>query len=186
MAEWVSSAQGGRMTNDWSQERVVDRLQIQEVLYRYCRAIDRIQVDLLDDVFHPDAIVDKGDGGVPMATWRANVAVRHPTVPRASHMITNFLIDFIGPDSAFVETCCLAVEQHPSKTGGDTIDWIYRVRYGDRFERRDGQWRIAHRTFVMDHTMGVAVQMATNLTGRYPARRDATDPIWAMRAELGL
>src|SRR3546814_625893 len=147
--------------NSWSPERIADRLQIQEVLYRYCRAIDRIQTDILASVFHPDAIVDKGDDRGSVTDFIAAVAARHPGVPHASHMVTNMLIDFLGVDSAFVESWCLALEQHPSlAAGAPTVDRVYRVRYGDRFERRDGSWRIAERTFVMDHVLRVAVDPA--------------------------
>src|SRR3546814_15519030 len=73
--------------NSWSPERIADRLQIQEVLYRYCRAIDRIQTYILASVFHPDAIVDKGDDRGSVTDFIAAVAARHPGVPHASHMV---------------------------------------------------------------------------------------------------
>ena len=52
------------------------------------------------------------------------VAQRHPTVPRASHMVTNHLIDFTVPDDAFVESWCLAIEQHPAAGDGASIDRV--------------------------------------------------------------
>lgn len=157
-------------------------MQIAERLYLYCRAIDRIDIDLLATVFHPDAVIDKGDGEVPVAAFIATVAARHPGVPRASHMVTNHLIEFTGTDAAFVESWCLAIEQHPG-ADGPNIDRVYRVRYGDRFDRQAGEWRIAHRTFVVDHVMSVPVDPALtpDMGGRFEGRRDRDDAIERLR-----
>lgn len=177
------------MANEWSPDRVVDRLQIQEILYLYCRGIDRIQTDILADIFHPDATIDKGADPYPVAEWIAEVAARHPGVPRASHQVTNFLIDFLDQDTAYVESWVTALEQHPGVDGGPTIDRVFRARYGDRFERRNGAWGIAQRTFVGDHGLSIAVDRALaprNSTVKSVGRRDALDPILARRAQLGL
>jgi len=176
---------------DWTPERLADRGQITEVLYRYCRAIDRIQAGhLIGPVFHEDALIDKTGTPDPVAVWAAVVAQRHPGVPAASHMVTNVLIEFLGPDSAFVESWCLAVERHPPTADEPrTMDRVYRVRYADRFERRaDGLWRIASRTFLTDHVMAIPLDSAPDPLGasRLTTRRDANDPAMRMRRELGL
>lgn len=175
----------------WTAERLVDRMQITEVLYRYCRAIDRIQAnELIGAVFHEDALVNKNGIPDPVAVWATEVARRHPGVPQASHMVTNVLIDFLGPDSAFVESWCLAVEQQPPTPDEPrTMDRVFRVRYADRFERRaDGRWRIASRTFVLDHVLAMPLEGTVDAgpAGRIAARRDADDPVMQMRRELGL
>lgn len=181
--------------DSWSAQRVSDRLQISEVLYRYCGAIDRIQPDaLMDSVFHADALIDKTGAPYPVAEFVANVAARHPGVPNASHMVTNILVDFLDTDTAFVESWCLALERHPP-TGSEsrTVDRVYRVRYGDRFERRDYPefgplWRIAARTFVIDHVLSVVADSALEppAGARIEGRRDADDAIVKMRVSLGL
>ncbi|CAN5238066.1 hypothetical protein BH10PSE13_BH10PSE13_25160 [soil metagenome] len=183
------------MKDDWSVERLADRLQISEVLYRYCGAIDRIQPDaLMDRVFHADALIDKTGAPYPVAEFVANVAARHPGVPNASHMVTNVLIDFVDDDTAFVESWCIALERHPP-VGSEsrTVDRVYRVRYGDRFERRGqsesgGQWRIALRTFVIDHILSTVADFALDppAAGRIAGRRDADDAIVRLRVSLGL
>ncbi|EQA98447.1 hypothetical protein FHS51_002188 [Sphingobium wenxiniae] len=177
--------------DDWSAERIADRLQISDVLYRYCGAIDRIQPDaLMDRVFHADALIDKTGTPYPVAEFVANVAARHPGVPNASHMVTNILIDFVDTDTAFVESWCIALERHPpAGADGRTVDRVYRVRYGDRFERRgDRRWRIATRTFVIDHVLSAAADPALDppAAARIEGRRDADDAIVRMRVSLGL
>lgn len=178
------------MMDGWSAERVADRMQISEVLYRYCRGIDRILPHaLVGTVFHADALIDKTGTPVPVADFVANVAERHPGVPKSSHMITNFLIDFLEADTAFVESWCLAVERHPPAGAEErTVDRVYRVRYGDRFERRDGLWRIAKRTFVIDHVLSTVFDPALDPPSgsRIEGRRNAEDAIVQMRVSLGL
>ncbi|HUD93995.1 nuclear transport factor 2 family protein [Sphingobium sp.] len=178
------------MDASWSAERLSDRLQIQEVLHRYCAAIDRIQPDaLMANVFHADATIDKSGAPVAVATFVA-VAARHSGVPSTSHMMSNFFIDFFDHDSAFMESWCLALERHPSSGPENrTVDRIYRVRYGDRFERRsDGRWRIGARTFVLDHVLSVATDFTLDQPdeGHFRGQRDAGDPIIRMRVRLGL
>lgn len=173
----------------WSPERIADRLEIESVLRRYCRAVDRIQTKDLAAVFHPDAVIDNGHFRGDTEAFVANVAGRHPGVPFASHMVMNALIDFLGPDRAFVESWCLALEQHPPATeGGPPIDRVHRVRYGDIFERRAGEWRIASRTVVFDHVMSVPAppELAPPIAGRIMGRRDADDPLVKARRALGL
>lgn len=178
------------MTGDWSAERIADRLQISDVLYRYCSAIDRIQPDaLMDRVFHADALIDKTGAPYPVADFVAHVAARHPGVPNASHMVTNMLIDFVDDDTAFVESWCIALERHPPVAPETrTVDRVYRVRYGDRFERRDGVWRIALRTFVIDHILSSVADFALDPPhgGRIDGRRDADDALVRLRVSLGL
>lgn len=177
------------MHDNWTPERLADRMQIQETLYLYCRAIDRIDSDLLRTVFHPDVEIDRGDVCIDRETFVRNVAKRHPTVPYATHQVMNFLIDFLAPDRAFVESYCLALEQHPpAETSAPTVDRIYRVRYGDTFERRAGVWRIGHRMMVIDHVQDAAIDpsLVQPLPLQNVGQRNANDPIQLKRRTLGV
>ena len=65
----------------YSPERVADRLQIQDLIYRWCRSIDRLDFDAMRSVFHPDATDTHGayDGGVDgLIEW---IRERHRTIP---------------------------------------------------------------------------------------------------------
>ena len=175
----------------WSAERLSDRAQIQEVLYRYCAAIDRIQPDaLLRNVFHDDALIDKTGEPYPVGQFVEQVAARHPGVPIATHMITTFLVDFLGDNAAFVESWGLALERHPPVAPHtEAVDRVYRVRYGDLFERRGPiGWRIAKRTFVTDHVLSMIADpgLAPDLGASTRGARDRSDPLVRMRLSLGL
>lgn len=172
-----------------SLQRLLDRAEIEDVLHRYCRGVDRIQLDVLASVFHPDAVIDYGAIQRTAQEFVAYVGEKHPKVPFASHMVMNKLIDFLSPQKAFVESWCLALERHPpNKDGAFDIDRVFRVRYGDIFEKRGGAWRIAKRMTVIDHVLSAPVDPALQLppSGRFEGRRDADDPVMKMRAALGL
>jgi hypothetical protein len=67
------------------------------------------------------------------------------------------------------------------------IDMRSLGRYIDRFERRDGEWRIAKRICIAETLSGTAVPEGNPLsTAWVMASRDPDDALWAMRAEAGL
>ena len=169
-----------KKASDWTPDRIADRMAIEDVLAQYCRAVDRIDIDLLRDVFHPDATIENGPNTGGVDGFLAAVAQRHPTVPFAMHMVMNKLIDFLSPDRAFVETWCLAMERQTPEA-----DLIVRVRYGDIFEKRDGAWAISHRATVLDHVMSVPVAEGPMplMQGRLVGKRGPDDPLALMRAK---
>jgi hypothetical protein len=63
------------------------------------------------------------------------------------HNICNVLIDLDG-DIARCESYVIVMVRIPQE--GGAIDWMHAGRYVDRFERRNGEWRIAYRTVVYD------------------------------------
>jgi len=187
---------------DFTAERVIDRLQIQDVLYRWSRAIDRLDYDAIRTVFHPDAIDNHGayNGGVDgLIAW---IQERHKTIPFSMHSISNILIEFSAPDTAIVESYSFVVQRYPAGAGdslgaltgaievkaGAAVDVMAYGRYVDRFERRNGEWRILRRTVVIDSMMLHEVsakdpKLQAQWTG---GRRDKDDCIFRERASLGL
>ena len=133
-------------------QRLVDRAEIEEVLNRYCRGVDRCDEAELAAVYHPDGTDDHGTfkgSGREFATWACSGA---STYWRASHhTVHNVIIDWVDQDAATVESSVLAFNQRSGdsddRTG--TVE-VFAGRYLDRFERRDGRWAIAHRLAVRD------------------------------------
>lgn len=126
-------------------EQVLDRLvaesEIRRVLACYARAIDRMDFELLRTCYHAGAIDEHGwyDGAVD-----GYIEFLQSSLPRSTttfHMLGNPLIDVDG-DTARSETYCLVWNR------SDDGDRLVQVRYCDRFERRQGAWRIAHRRVV--------------------------------------
>ena len=186
----------------YSPERVADRLQIQDLIYRWCRSIDRLDFDAMRSVFHPDATDTHGayDGGVDgLIEW---IRERHRTIPFSMHQVGNVLIEFATPDLAFVETYVRTIQQYPPTAGAALAtlvggerpspphgaDFFTCSRYADRVERRKGEWRIARRTLIQDWKQVVAVSAdAPRIPAQWVSgRRDQEDFIYRERAAMGI
>ena len=115
------------------------------MLLRYCRGIDRIELDLVRDCYHPDALDDHGAfrGGVEdFLTWIGRLLPRYGVT---THTLANMLIEGHPrrDDVARVET--YGVAEHQTPDGPPELNLTIAFRYLDRFERRDGEWRVADR-----------------------------------------
>jgi len=137
-------------------QALLDRQAIQDVLVRYCRGADRADLDLIASAYHPDATEDHG--GVfsgPASTYVAQMAKILPRAGLMNHMTTNVLIELDG-DLARVESYILTFAR--MKKDGEKFDTLTLARAVDRFEKRDGAWKIAARRLVWEwnHEMAFA------------------------------
>ena len=136
------------MSRDPEIQALLDRQAINEVLVSYCRAVDRADVELLRSCYHPDAT--ENHGGTFEGTATAYIDGIAPILPRGgimTHTTTNVLIALDG-DSAQVESHILAFAR--LKKDGEKFDSLTLARAVDRFEKRDGAWRIAARRMVWE------------------------------------
>jgi hypothetical protein len=127
---------------------LLDKQQIHEVMMRYCRAVDRVDEELLRSVYHPDAIDNHGlfnGSAADFVPWCINQLREAYTATQ--HFIGNELIEVRG-DRAFCEFYFVAYHRYERK--GEPRQMAAGGRYVDRFERRVGEWRIAERTVVVD------------------------------------
>ncbi|MEA2170086.1 MAG: hypothetical protein QOF76_3386 [Solirubrobacteraceae bacterium] len=125
-----------------------DERAITRVLLDYCRAVDRGDIDLLKTVYHDDAMELRGVFEGPASTFVGFVAASVEAGQEMSHATSNFRIDLDG-DAADVESYVVATITltHPD---GDKVHEVLGARFLDRFERRDGHWRIAVRRTIFD------------------------------------
>src|SRR5262245_60945819 len=133
------------MTDDLS--RLADEHAIQRRLVEYCRGVDRGDAALVASVYHPDGTDDHGSFKGLGSEFAEYVTRRLPERYEATmHSISNPLVTFTGPDSAVVE--CHVCARHRRSDEQGTVLETFGGRYVDRFERRDGEWKIAHRIVV--------------------------------------
>ncbi|MCU1514692.1 MAG: hypothetical protein JWO10_1782 [Microbacteriaceae bacterium] len=163
--------------SDEAIQELLDERSITRVLREYCRAIDRMDFELLASVYWPDATDDHGSfvGTAPeFIAWLRTLLPRHDWT---EHHLTNVLIDLDG-DSAKVESYLLAFHGGPAHDAR----WNFAAgcRYVDRFERRDGEWKIADRVTVIEWTRQIAAQdpLRDGKFGAVLNRRDRTDPAY--------
>ena len=166
-------------TMDQAMREAADERAIKHVLTRYARAIDRFDMDLLRTVYHPDAYDDHGgyQGDVEGFIVYLNVVL--PRFEGTQHFLGNTHVELDG-DVAHTETYCQAWHRIAGEDGAPDHDSVAGLRYIDRFERRDGEWRIAARQIVLDWTRDDAVVGGSG--GRSPGtqygRRDRSDPAY--------
>lgn len=127
-------------------EALLARQQIHDALMRYCWGIDRGDLALILSAFHEDAL-DNHSGVEESAVERFTRTVVEGAAMRTSHNLGNVLIQVDGT-RASAQSYLTAWHQFDFE--GKTYDWVIAGRYVDRFECRDGEWRIAHRTVVYD------------------------------------
>jgi dihydropteroate synthase len=123
---------------------LVEIAQIHELKYRYVRFMDTKQWDDLAELFTPDATASYGGGATVLEGRDAIIGFLRGAMADedmlTSHKVHHPEITLVGPDAA---------------TGVWALDDVVilgslgmTVRgasyYDDRYERRDGAWRIAH------------------------------------------
>lgn len=125
-------------------QALLDKQSIYEVLMRYCRGIDRRDAALVRGVYHPDAVDEHALFDGPADAF---VEFVMPLLDGmgTQHLIGNVLVELDG-DRAYSEASFVAFHQK----GGGVPDVTVGGRYLDRFERRQGEWKIAHRRVLMD------------------------------------
>jgi len=144
--------------------RLVDERAIERVLHRYARSIDRADRDGIVSVFHPDAIDHHGGmDGTPEELAAYTIDSVHSRYAASAHYLTNITVDVAG-DLAFSEAYFIGMHLRTDGAGHQVIDWM-GGRYLDRFERRDGEWRIAERTVVQDWDSEEQVQRVERWRG---------------------
>ena len=152
---------------------MLDKQAITEVIYRYARSMDRLDRDLGYSVFWPEATADyheqmyqgTGHGFVDM------VMEAHLNFVSHSHQFSNISITVDG-DTATSETygdvTLRRIDEH-----GAPVDSRNLGRYVDRWEKRDGEWRIIERTYLHDFDQSGASAGDFVTTGRRD-RQDAS------------
>lgn len=130
-------------------ERLLDKQEIYELLCRYCRARDRYDLPGMLDCFHDEAtgllVGFKGVSDGPIITYHQSEIETFKTFAGCQHYITNFLCDVKG-DAAMAETYLLSFGWGMPTPEG-LVNLTLSNRYIDRFERRDGEWKIIRREF---------------------------------------
>jgi ketosteroid isomerase-like protein len=127
-----------------STQEISDRIEIHEVLTRYCHAVDERDWDTYRTVFAEDAVIDDVvtggiRSGVEDHVGYLQRALR--SIRLSQHTISTILLDVQGDSAtAKVQCICPMVVAMPN---GAAQTMLLGVRYRDRLSRVDGRWRIS-------------------------------------------
>ena len=169
-------------------QRLRDEHDIKEVLQRYCRGVDRRDFDLVRSTYHPDARDAHGpyNGDVDgLIDWMTR---RHEGVAQSMHVLANCLIEWRDQDRAEVETYCVTYQRLRGSNaatadvgltvGGPGQQTQVRCRYLDRFERRQGEWRIADRAVIYESLLLETSEESPFAPEMLVATRGCDDPLY--------
>jgi hypothetical protein len=135
-------------TSDAEVQRVFGEAAIRRITHRYAWAIDRFDWELLKSCYFADATHHHGAFRGSVDEFQAWAQAYLETWELTSHLIGTQMIDIAAPgDVAWADTLVWAYHRTPG-AGGAQFDLFGCGRYFDRFERRAGDWRIAHRKAI--------------------------------------
>jgi hypothetical protein len=154
---------------------------IWQVLFRYCRGIDRSDRAALESCYWPDGHDDHAAFAADAPVFIDTVLEMIRDVP-SMHMLGNILIEpGERPGTARVESYLQATHLMAQPDGG-ALDWTLYGRYLDRFEQRNGEWRIFQRFLAVDHERTLPVSApAAHFVAKAEARggKMPHDPLYA-------
>lgn len=157
-------------------QQVADRMSITEVIYKYCRAMDRIDAELGYSVWHEDSEADYGaifrGSGRGFIDWVCGV---HRTMVSLSHRVSNVLISLEG-DRAVSESSIIATLRR--QDGDRLLQTMAWGRYLDHWSRRGGRWAIDRRLYLHDFD---EVREITETAMPGTGRNDREDPSYRVR-----
>jgi hypothetical protein len=155
---------------------LADRQQIADLIYRYCRAVDRLDIPLGHSIWHDDGIADygadvyRGDGRGVID----HICAQHRRTLHHSHQVSNIIIELDG-DRAGSESYVTATLRVRS---GEQLKQIsVWGRYVDQWSRRNDRWGLDRRLSIRDFD---EVRDVTALYSHDVGRRDRSDPSYVV------
>ncbi|MEL7190493.1 MAG: nuclear transport factor 2 family protein [Pseudomonadota bacterium] len=135
-----------------------DREAIRDVIAAYAHALDRRRWDMMDRLFHDDA---QFQFGTIVGDWRSFVEQARGILnacEQTQHHLGQVMFGFESDTVCHTETYLNAMHVIPAgypipevfPDRGRRYHVIVAGRYVDRFEKRDGEWRMAQRTGLYD------------------------------------
>lgn len=168
-------------TDDSLADVLAARQDFRDLNAAYCRGIDRCDEPLLRSIWHPDATVAYGIFDGNALEFSSYITKLNQGLERTFHTVSNQYHKVDG-DKAVGESYVIGVAT--AKVEGKLMDTLIGGRYLDRLERRNGVWKIAHRTYVMDWNMNMpaTAEWDEGMYGMIKTRgkRDKSDPSYAV------
>jgi len=128
-------------------QQISDRLEIDDLLARYARALDYRTFEDLDGIFTADATFDAGGLGSPTgpAAIREMIQGTIGHLDATQHLVGKSLVEFSpGGDEAEVRT--YLISQHIRESApGPVKHYFLGGEYYDRVVRTPDGWRISYR-----------------------------------------
>jgi hypothetical protein len=155
---------------------MTDRDAITDQLYRYCRAMDRIDHQLGYAVWHDDGTADYGPD-IYQGTARGfidHVCHQHAQTLAHSHQLSNMLIEIDGDTAASESSVTATLRILRDDRLMQIMVWS---RYVDTWSKRHGRWAIDHRLAINDFD---EIREVTPMRTTTRGSRDRNDPSYTV------
>jgi len=154
-----------------------DKMQIAEVVLRYCRGVDRLDFALVRSCYHDGAVDHHTGFSGDVDKYVAWIEEGLSRFAGTMHLVGNQLVEVDG-DRARSETYGNA--HHWGEPPDDPArNFVSGFRYVDDMERRDGEWRISERWAVREWTRSIPAEVVRPKEGEGPSpRRDRSDLVY--------
>jgi hypothetical protein len=152
---------------------LIERQAITDLIYRYCRSMDRADADLGYTIWHADGTADYSEqfyqgSGHGYIDWVCDHHLKYFITH--SHQVTNIIIEVDG-DAAGSESYVTIALRHMD--GERLLESTVRGRYVDRWSRRDGRWGIDRRVYL--HDIDDVREIAGAVINETRSERDRSD-----------
>ena len=166
------------------------RTAIEDILKRFIRAVDRQDWAEARATYHDGAIDEHGFFSGEVDAFIELLTRVHAEQDHSMHFISNILIEFASAGKALVETYCLVIQRFGASAkdvppGSHGLRKFGSSRYVDIFEKRDGAWKVAHRTLVLgDMEVNEIREPLRFPPGFILQRHDRSDRLYDIRSRL--
>jgi hypothetical protein len=140
-----------RPDRDATLARLLAKDAISDAILRFARGADSSDLELMRSAYWPDGTDDHGNfsgNALEFTEFAIQVLKRFRVT---MHFITNISITFPAGGQAHAESYFYAYHEHlPEPDSGPAMVTLVGGRYIDRFEERNGEWRILARVVTME------------------------------------
>lgn len=183
-----SSTDRGTQSREAKLQELLDKQEIMELIHTYCNAMDRHDQEKVRALYHDDALDDHASFSRGLAKDFIDQLPRiQEPMAILHHNVTTVNLKLDG-DYAEGEVYLIAYHNIRKDEGG-TFDLLIGGRYFDKYEKRDGVWKFAHRSVVVDwanvHDPSIVDLEHPALEGSYIGKPGPEDPSYRFFSLFG-
>ena len=166
--------------NDTELQKMQDELAIRHVKATLFRGSDRLDLELAQSAFWPDAtyyhIFSSGNA---LECQAQNIAMLREKTEACLHNMGSMYLVLDG-DVAHAESYAANFIRVRSESG-ESVSVILKARELDRFERRNGEWRISDRRVIPEWQLNLEAMIGKEGVEKHfsDARKGRDDPSYA-------
>jgi hypothetical protein len=149
-------------------QELLDKQAIQELIARYSRTLDWVDDAGQAGCYWPDAAIDYGFFKGTAADFVPVVMAVERSTGRRWHLLSSLAVKLTSATTAEGECYGIALGFRREDEAEPYRGNMYGGRYLDEYEKRDGEWRISSRRYIMDWTMAMPDQPDASPNAEFP------------------